>query len=291
MKRRLLGQILLDGEFVSPEDFRAAIEKQRQTSARIGDILVGMGALSEAELESVLLVQRELATPEDTIKVAAGVRELLGELLVRAKRLTPESLQEALAEQNRTGEKLGTVLVRRRLITESECDAVLSFQKRQSSRKARSSPLCLGDILVRTGALSRAKLEQALKRNKLSRRKIGAVLVESGYIRPEELNRGLRLQQRLVTATLVGMLALVAVPPARAFDLPTSRSDAKMAIGISADVKARTGLNILRNVQEVVFSHTDFNVPAASAIDAKIDSPAGGLCLAGVGNGQADVKF
>ena len=259
MPRRLLGQILLDGGFVTRDVLQAAIEQQRKTNAKIGQILVGMGALNQAELEEVLLVQRELVLQSDTVKVAAGVRDLLGEMLVRAKRLTPESLQDALAEQNRTGERLGRILVRRGIITAAERNVVLAFQKCLGSRKARSSPFCLGQIFVRSGAITSEKLKQALKQQKLSRRKIGEVLVESGYIKPEELHRGLHLQQRLLTAALIGMLALAAVPNAQAFDLPTSHSDRKMDISITAEVKARAGRNIQRNVPEVVLSNSDGN--------------------------------
>ena len=191
----------------------------------------------------------------------------------------------------RTGEKLGAVLVRRGLLTETECDALLTFQTRQSSRKARTSPLRLGEILVRSGAITREKLEQALRRNKLSRRQIGDVLVESGYLRPEELRRGLHLQQRLLTATLVGMLAFTAVPRARAFDLPASRADIKMEIGITAEVKARSNMKFLRPVRGILFSQPEFLAPENSRLEALNSSPAGELRLATVDYRAADAKF
>ena len=207
MTRRLLGSILLDGAFVSPDDLQTAIERQRKTSAQLGEILVGMGVLNGADLEAVLSVQREFASPEDTIKAAAGVRELLGELLLRAKRLTPESLEEALAEQHRTGLKLGNILLQRGFLTESELDTILAFQEQQSAKELQPAPLRLGEILVRTRAITRGKLEKALKRQKLSHKKIGEVLVESGYIKPGQLDHCLRLQQKLITAALVGLLS------------------------------------------------------------------------------------
>ncbi|MCG6534669.1 MAG: hypothetical protein L7F78_08280 [Syntrophales bacterium LBB04] len=280
MTRRLLGKILLEGAFVSPDDLQEAIERQRKTSVQLGEILVGMGVLNEADLEAVLSVQRELATPEDTIKAAAGVRELLGDLLIRAKRLTPELLSEALEEQQRTGEKLGSILVRRGNLTAAELDAVLAFQNQQSAQKLYPSPLRLGEILVRTRAITSENLKKALKRQKLSRKKIGEILVEAGYIEPDQLEHGIRLQHMLITAALVGMLSFTALSPATAFDLPPVRAEVKMQINITPVVKARASSSIIRQVHEIVVSNGDIDrgyveVPAASLLDVANDSPAG----------------
>ena len=285
MTRRLLGMILLDGAFVSPKDLHEAIERQRKTSAQLGGILVGMGVLSAGDLEAILSVQRDFASPEETIKAAAGVRELLGELLVRAKRLTSESLAEVLAEQHRTGEKLGSILVRRGFLTEAELDTVLAFQERQDAREKEPSPLCLGEILVRTRVISRAKVEEALRRQRLSRKKIGDVLVESGYIRPEQLERGLRLQQKLLTAALVGALSFASVLPVRAFDLPPSRTDARAQIKITAIAKVRTDMKSPRQVNKIFISAADIDrgyidVPATALGGGKSDGRAEDRLLA-----------
>jgi hypothetical protein len=49
-------------------------------------------------LQGVLAVQKTLSSSEDAAKVAAGVRQLLGDLLVRAKKITPQQLDWALRE-------------------------------------------------------------------------------------------------------------------------------------------------------------------------------------------------
>ena len=268
----MLETILLDGAFVSSDDLGEAIERQRKTSAQLGGILVGMGALDEADLETILSVQKTFASPEDTIKAAAGMRELLGELLVRVKRLKSDSLGEALAEQDRTGEKLGAILVRRGLITASELNAVLGFQRQQGAGKRGRSALRLGEILVRNRMISREKIEEALRRQKLSRKKIGEILIEAGYLKPEQLARGLHLQQKLLTAALAAALSFASVLPALAFDLPPSRAGAKMQIGIETVVKARTDGKTSRHIQGGIASGADIDrgradVPAASPTD------------------------
>jgi hypothetical protein len=271
-KKRMLGTILLDGAFVSTDDLGEAVERQRRTSAQLGGILVGMGVMDEAELETVLSVQKEFASLEDTIKAAAGMRELLGELFVRVKRLDRESLGEALAEQERTGKKLGAILVRRGLITPPELKAVLGFQQQQDAGKRGRSPLRLGEILVRNRMISREKIEEALRRQRLSRKQIGEVLIEAGYLKPEQLARGLRLQQKLLTAALAAALSLSPLLPARAFDLPSSQAGGRMQIGIETVVRTRTDGKTARHIQGVVASDAGINRGQA---DPPAGSPAG----------------
>ena len=102
LTKRLIGQILIDGEFVSPKAVDAAVEQQRQTNKLLGEILVGMGALDSKELIAVLSVQKDFSSTEDTVKAAAGIRQLLGELLIRAERIAPHQLDAALSAQKET---------------------------------------------------------------------------------------------------------------------------------------------------------------------------------------------
>lgn len=278
--RRLLGEVLLDGSFVSPGDLQDAIQRQRKTNAQLGSILVEMGVLNAADIEAVLSVQRVFASPQDTIKAAAGERELLGELLIQAKRLTPESLNGALEEHRHTGEKLGRVLVRNDVLTKSELNAVLAFQRRQGARKSARSPLRLGEILIRTGAIPALKLQEALRHQKLSGKKIGIILVESGYIKPEQLEHGMGLQQKLITAGLIGLLTFASVSQARAIDLPPSRTRAKIQASTTPEVRSHGDIKIIRQVHEIVVSNTDIDrgyidFPAASLIEVKGSSPTG----------------
>ncbi len=75
--------------------------------------------------------------------------------------------------------------------------------RRDDSQRLLLTPLRLGEILVRSGAITRSKLEEALRRQRFSRMKIGEVMLDSGDIKPGELRRGLRLQKLLISATLV----------------------------------------------------------------------------------------
>lgn len=60
--KRLLGEVLLDGDFISHSDLSLALDHQRKTNQRLGETLVRLGVLSEMELKAVLAAQADLDT-------------------------------------------------------------------------------------------------------------------------------------------------------------------------------------------------------------------------------------
>ncbi len=86
--RRFIGQILIDGGFLPQQNIEAALEEQKNTNERLGQVLVRMNILDPADIKVALSVQEHLDRVEDAVKLAAGVRRLLGELLVQARRIT-----------------------------------------------------------------------------------------------------------------------------------------------------------------------------------------------------------
>lgn len=204
--KRPIGQILLDGGFLSPRDLELALEEQRQTNELLGQVLVRMGVLDPTDLKAALSVQQYLNEPEDAVKVAAGARKMLGELLVQAGHITNGQLEQALVEQKKSGEKLGEVLVSMGLLTEKQLTGVLDFQQNQGALKPSPSPLRLGEILISAGYISSYQLEDALFKQTLSQKKLGEVLVEEGYAEHHHIHHGIRLQHMLLAAVLAGLL-------------------------------------------------------------------------------------
>lgn len=204
--KHLIGKILLDGGFVSVHELERALEEQRITNELLGQVLVRMGVLDPTDLKAALSVQEYLNKPEEAVKVSAGARRMLGELLTQAGHITGEQLEHALAEQKKTGEKLGEVLVRMRLLTDRQLNAVLDFQRMQGDEKRSPCPLMLGELLVSKGYVSREQLNDALYKQTLSRKKLGEVLVEEGHAQPHHISHGIRLQHMLLTAVLVAVL-------------------------------------------------------------------------------------
>lgn len=281
--RRLLGQVLVDGGFLSHHDLERALSEQNRTNEMLGEVLVRMGVVHPEEIRAAVSIQCDLASLDDAVKAAGGVRQLLGELLVKARRITQEQLDHALNEQRRTGEKLGEVLVRRGSLTKTELDAVLAFQHHQGGEAPGSVRLRLGEILVATGQITREQLDDVLARQKLTRRKLGELLVETGAVQPHQVASGLKIQEKLVTAALLAVLSLANVADAQGIPSAGSRS-AGARIAVTATVTARATVKVLHQCPEVVITNVDIargyvELPSASRIEIRNNSPAGYLLV------------
>ncbi len=55
-----IGQLLVVGEYIVPQDLEFALEHQRHSKEHIGEILVRMGALDRKDLDAVLRTQEFL---------------------------------------------------------------------------------------------------------------------------------------------------------------------------------------------------------------------------------------
>ncbi|MNK68043.1 bacteriophage N4 adsorption protein B [compost metagenome] len=154
------------------------------------------------ELKAVLASQADLTDADEV----AGVRQRLGDLLLKSKRITSRQLDRALDEQKRTNERLGEVLVRFNLISPFELEAVLALQE-DMSNGAMAARFMLGEILVATGTISRKQLETALADQRLTKRQIGEILVDTGMVKPSLISEALKIQSKLVAASLVALLA------------------------------------------------------------------------------------
>src|SRR4030043_452626 len=126
LTRRPLGKILINGEFIASQDLTKALENQIYNNNLLGEILVHMGVLDPVDLKVVLSLQKDLASLKDSGSLAAGVRKLLGELLIQAKRIKPEELEYVLQETHKTRGPLGGVFKRLRSVTDQELDSLLA---------------------------------------------------------------------------------------------------------------------------------------------------------------------
>jgi hypothetical protein len=279
---RLIGRILTDGEFIRYRDLELALEEQKKTNRMLGETLVHMGLLDPMDLRAVLSVNEHLADLKGAIVLAAGVRSLLGDLLVRARHITAEQLELALLVQKRTGERLGEISIRLGLITDSELDAVLQFQQNQEIEGQAPGRLRIGELLVKTGRISRSQLEDALSQQRLSKKKIGEILVDAGYISRPQLSHGLSLQRKLITAALAAVLSLA--PWSGSHAAGSSRDAMPERTATEASAQTLTSLKILSQTSELVVTHTDVlrgyvDIPVGAKIEIENTNLAGYLVL------------
>ena len=278
--KKLLGEILIEGNFVAPEDVECALERQKLTNEQLGEILLGMGVMDSMDLMEVLSAQGDDTSLDFPAKTTSAARELLEALRHKTSRITREQLDSALEEQRRTGEKLGAVLIRHGLLDEGELNEVLSLQRFQADKVQSAGHLRLGEILIATEQITRNQLEDVLVHQKISKKKIGELLVEAGYAKPHQIDHGLKLQKKLLTAALVTAISMANVVGIHEAYGQSDTTSAK--ITVSARVLERTGLELLNQVRDLVITDADITrgfveVPAATRIQVKSNNPDG--CL------------
>lgn len=270
--RRPIGQILLDGEFITPEDLQNALYEQRHTNELLGDILVRMGVLDPHDLRAVLSISGDLSSPDQAVQLAAGVRRLLGELLLLGKRITAQQLDEALEIQRQTEETLGDVFLRLGLISDKELRALLKFQRCQADRGKASDRLRLGELMVMTNQITRSQLEHALAKQQRTRQNIGDVLVGAGFLRPEQLSQGVRLQKKLLTCALIAILSFGPLAATRSAEPVSAPRSGQIAMTSMSAGETLSALRILFHHSELVVTYADIlrgyvDVPVAARLE------------------------
>ena len=220
--------------------------------------------------------------------LAAGIRQLLGNLLVWNGRITHEQLDQALSEQKLSGEVLGDALIRLGFIDGKERDAVLATQREQQTPSAPAS-FRLGDILVASGHITSEQLGETLEQQKHSDKKIGELLVERGYTEQNHIDHGIRLQNVLVSAALAATLTLY--PPVTATAGGTAAS-----FSATASVKNVARVTVIHQQTQLVVTDKNvsqgyLDIPASSRIEVKNTSPSGYIIAFEVQKGPFEHVF
>jgi hypothetical protein len=171
----------------------------------------------------------------------------LGDLLVDQQLLTEDELEQALAEQARSGRLLGQILVGNGYLSAFSLARVLSEQHGVQLRRAHEEdepaqpalapandspePAAtwrpLGKLLVERGFLTESELAGALEEQESSHGRLGEILVSRGLLTGSQLARALAEQQGVElgaeddfeTETHVKPAALPEEPAYKVFDI------------------------------------------------------------------------
>ncbi|MFQ5899725.1 MAG: hypothetical protein ACE5JN_15960, partial [Candidatus Methylomirabilia bacterium] len=111
---RRLGDLLVGDGVITSEQLDQALAEHRRTNDRLGTVLLRLGFITDEQLLHYLTYQ---STRRDSGRPAS---RRLGDLLVAEGLITAEQLGQALAEQKRTNDRLGSVLLRLRFITDNQ---------------------------------------------------------------------------------------------------------------------------------------------------------------------------
>jgi hypothetical protein len=275
-----LEKILIDSGVTDTQCVEKALERNKETNEQLGEVLVSIGAINLPDLRALLSVQRDISSLEDSIKAAAGIRIVLGELLLKAKGISSVQLDAAFSEKFKSGDRLAEVLVRRGLLRENELHAVLTFQQDKSGHLPFLKRFRLGGILVSTGQITNQQLRNVIARQKISKKKIGELLVEAGYLKHDQINQVLQLQHKLLTAAIVATISVHAFGLQGAVAAEGSSGATSVTVNITARVLERTSMKTVNQIKEFVVTDADIirgyvSIPAASRIHVKSNNPRG----------------
>ncbi|MHB8877767.1 MAG: response regulator [Myxococcaceae bacterium] len=120
---------------------------------------------------------------------------LFGDLLVRLGLVTQGQVQEALALQQLSGERVGEALISLGYVRREQLQTALS-EALGLVRRDLDRPL-LGEVLVGLKYVTPEQLDEALKRQKTDGRRIGEILVELRLCTHRQVYEALGLQQRM----------------------------------------------------------------------------------------------
>jgi hypothetical protein len=121
--RQMLGALLVASGKLSAGELEQVLAEQKRRGGRLGELCVGLGLLSQPQLDALLAFQRH---QEERDANPHPLR--LGELLVSAGYLTREQLVDALARQ-RPGQRLGETLVEAGYAQPAQISHAVSLQR------------------------------------------------------------------------------------------------------------------------------------------------------------------
>jgi type IV pilus assembly protein PilB len=218
-----------------------------------------------------------------TGEAVATVR--LGELLLAEGLVTPAQLDEALRVQsaNEAYTPLGHILVAQKIVTRDQLLSVLERHRRSSK---------LGDILLKSGELSRDQLDAALAEQRRSGQPLGDVLLRLGLVSEERLrmalcrqlhirffsldtiiidptlrnlvNEKFAMKHRTVPLARVGNLLVVAM------DDPTQTrvmDDLQRSTGLKIEVITSTSAHITRALERLYRVEVNPNLATGATVD------------------------
>ena len=160
---------------------------------------------------------------------------------------------------------------------------LLTFQKYQDPEALKSEKLKLGELMVTSGLISRVQLEDALTKQKLSKKKIGDTLVEAGYIKPSHLSNMLKLQSKLITAVLVTTLSLASLSDTNAESIQ-KYDILKVKSTLAEESQTLTAMKVVFQRPELIVTDADIqrgyiDILAATKIEIQNNNLAGYLVI------------
>jgi len=247
------GQLVIDLGWMSDADLEESLAIARETDQPVGRVLALRGHIAEKEVRSLVLAQSMMRdfyitvaearralivsswsgmSLEDALLVCgsnsdAPAHNRLGQLLIDAKCLDSETIENSLVASQRVGMQLGRLLLLRNHISKSMLTATLEAQKliragaitreqaiagliaikfalsKVETEAFENVVLPLGKLCVNAGVINEKQVDDALEVSKINGKPLGQVLVIFALLSDTTLDTALELQQ-LMRAQRIG---------------------------------------------------------------------------------------
>lgn len=244
--------------------------------ASLESMLAKCGINGPQELACARAIEKALPDPVALVSLAAGPRARLGEMLCSVGRIEQDQVAKALAEQGRTGELLGDLLVRLGHMSAAERDVAIRFQEKQQAERAEASLLRLGEILVAVGKVTPDALDRALARQRSTGRRLGEELVAGSHVTQVDIDAAVATQKKLVAiAFALAMAAAAGAPVAAMAEQPAAGARSTVNLVVRIPVVAR--MHTLSQGEAVTVTAADIQrgfveVPAGSRFELVANS-------------------
>jgi hypothetical protein len=134
---RPLGEILVERGLITNGQLERALAEQKQEGGRLGEILFAHEWVSAMDLKDALAEQHGLDLRVESPSQRLSARKVeeqdgsfpLGWLLVRQGQITEAQLEQAIAQQRQTGERLGQILIANGTLSTGLLAAALAEQQ------------------------------------------------------------------------------------------------------------------------------------------------------------------
>lgn len=175
-----LGNYLLKTDTISKIHLEEALRIQQRGRQVLGELLVSMGLCSALDIDNVIEFQREVRETH-----RSGV-EKLGSILIHAGKVPPTKVEEAVKLQSIGRQPFGAIVVASGACTAEDVMLALDIQHKWRGRE-RPPGDRLGEVLVKQGIISETELEEPLLEHMREEKPLGRILIDRNICSPEQI--------------------------------------------------------------------------------------------------------
>jgi hypothetical protein len=236
-------------------------------------LLPDLGAGLAEEFISRLHTEEYLDQIDHQFALTDGERQHLETLFKTVEHRTSRHFDKVIFQHWRDKRKQAEALPE---ASQPEEDMVREFHRSRMGTGSVSGTHALGNILVANGQITRLQLEDSLRRQVQTGRRLGQELIESGHASKIQVERGLSLQRRLMGYALAITVGLTQAAQ------PVEAAQASAAMPVSVTVIANARMHTHSQSTQLTISEADVargyvDITGASQFSVSTNSRSGYL--------------